>query len=255
MPPKGNPSVLSPSKRALLDIQNDVRTHFGWAESDDLTSARELINRVEASSTESWARHKRSASLSRLYRRLVIRHPLVAILGAAIEPDEVIRTLDTPALFVAADGASGVISELPKSLSDRAWSRVACIVSDADGGQGTIHAVTRSIPIILHAHGDNREDWISLVEFAESQSHPPDLVLTHQTSSIIDGMHNPGGFTDGDRAACFLTALGVGSSYIKMLGTRTDIVGRWSGSTNEPMKLEKLQWMEKSIRIQGISLD
>ena len=29
------------------------------------------------------------------------------------------------------------------------------------------------------------------------------LVLTHQTDEAIPGMHNPGGFTDGDRAACF----------------------------------------------------
>ncbi len=246
---------MSPLIGSLIEIQNDVRNHFGWGESDDLTSALELIHRVEASQSENWARHNRAASLSRLYRRLVIRNPHVAILGAAIEPEEVIQILDTQALIVAADGASGVLSELPRSLSDRAWSRMVCIVSDADGGKGTMHAVTRSIPIILHAHGDNREDWLSLVELAESQPNPPDLVLTHQTSSTIDGMHNPGGFTDGDRAACFLTALGVESSYIMMLGTRADIVGRWSGSTNEPMKLEKLQWMEKSLRIQGISVD
>tara|TARA_Y100001960_G_scaffold333459_1_gene438704 strand:+ start:2222 stop:2989 length:768 start_codon:yes stop_codon:yes gene_type:complete len=252
MSPKGNPAELLPSNEALVEIQDEVREYFGWHESDDLASAQELIHRVEASSIENWARHRRAASLSKLYRRIVIRASPIAVLGAAIEPEEVVRILGTPTLIVAADGASGVISELPRSLSDKAWSRMACIVSDADGGPGTIQAVMRCVPIILHAHGDNREDWLSLVEIAESQPHPSDLILTHQTSSTIDGMHNPGGFTDGDRAACFLTSLGVVPGLIMMYGTRTDIVGRWSGSTDEPRKMEKLRWMDRSLRIQGI---
>ncbi|MBR79720.1 MAG: hypothetical protein CMA88_02925 [Euryarchaeota archaeon] len=255
MASKRNPTDLSPSQTALIEMQDDVRSHFGWEESDDLSSAHELLQRVEISSIETWARHNRAASLSRLYRRLVIREPNIAILGAAIEPSEVIRILESPTLIVAADGASGVLSELPQSLSELAWSRIACIVSDADGGHGTVTAVSRSVPIILHAHGDNREDWLSLVQKAESQTNPPDLVLTHQTSSKINGMHNPGGFTDGDRAACFLTALGVSLSSIRMLGTRADIVGRWSGSTDEPRKSEKLRWMERSLKIQGLWAD
>ncbi len=236
-------------------MQDDVRSHFGWDVSDDFSSAHELLQRVEASSIENWARHNRAAALSRIYRRLVIRDPKIAILGAAIESNEIVRILDSPTLIVAADGASGVLSEIPKSLSELAWSRMACIVSDADGGYGTIKAVSRSVPIILHAHGDNREDWLSLIQEAESQTNPPDLVLTHQTPSKIYGMHNPGGFTDGDRAACFLTALGVRPSSIMMLGTRTDIVGRWSGSTDEPRKSEKLRWMKRSLQIQGLWTD
>ena len=255
MASKRNPADLSPYEPALVEIQDEVRAHFGWNESDDLASAQELLLRVEKSSTGNWARHNRAASLSRLYRRMVIRNSRIAILGAAIEPEEVVRILDLPTLIVPADGASGVISELPQTLSDMAWSRIACIVSDADGGEGTMQAVKRSIPIILHAHGDNREDWLSLVEVAESQPSPCDLVLTHQTSSAINGMHNPGGFTDGDRAACFLTALGVSPNSIRMLGTRTDIVGRWSGTTNESRKAEKLRWMERSLRIQGLWMD
>ena len=66
------------------------------------------------------------------------------------------------------------------------------MVSDADGGQGTIEAVKRAVPIVLHAHGDNRDDWRNLVELAESQPHPPELILTHQTSMDIPGMFNPG---------------------------------------------------------------
>ena len=247
-----SPTVLEPYLHSLVGLQEDVRKHFGWDESDDLESARDMVHRVEDSLLEKWARHNRAGSLSRIYRRLVIRKANVAILGAAIEPDELVSILAEPTLIVAADGAAGVISEIPDSLSEKAWSRVAFIVSDADGGQGTIEAVRRAVPIFLHAHGDNRSDWDSLLEFAEEQATPPDLILTHQTPGNIPGMHNPGGFTDGDRAACILTALGVSNNRIKMLGTRSDSVGRWSGSTQVELKMKKLQWMRRILTIQGL---
>jgi len=243
---------LEPSLTTLVDLQGDVREHFGWDESVDSESAQAMIRRVEGSHLDKWARHNRAVSLSRLFRRLVIRKAGVAILGAAIEPEELVSILSEPTLIVPADGAAGVISELPDSLSEKAWSRVAFIVSDADGGEGTIEAVRRAVPFFLHAHGDNRKDWDSLLQFAEEQANPPDLILTHQTPESIPGMHNPGGFTDGDRAACILTALGVSNNRIKMLGTRADVVGRWSGKTQEKMKIEKLQWMRRILSIQGL---
>ena len=247
-----SPTDLEPSLPSLIDLQSDVREYFGWDESDDLESAQAMIQRVETSIQEKWARHNRSISLSKIFRRLVIRNPEVAILGAAIEPEEVVRILSEPTLIVAADGAAGVISEIPNSLSEKAWSRVALIVSDADGGEGTIEAVRRAVPFFLHAHGDNRREWESLLEFAEERASPPDLILTHQTQEKIPGMYNPGGFTDGDRAACILTALGVSRNRIRMLGTRTDVVGRWSGKTQEQMKMKKLQWMRRILSIQGL---
>ena len=81
---------------------------------------------------------------------------------------------------------------------------------------------------------------------------PPRLVLTHQTPKKIEGMYNPGGFTDGDRSICFLVALGVPIANISLLGTRTDIVGKWSGVTNPAEKLIKLQWMAKILQILGV---
>ena len=247
-----DPSVLQPSFPELVDLQEDVREYFGWNESDDRDSAQEMLLRVENMNVERWARHNRAMSLSNLFRRLVIRKTRLVILGAAIEPEELLEILTEPILIVAADGATGVISEIPDSLAEKAWSRMACVVSDADGGEGTIQAVRRAVPIILHAHGDNKPNWEAILEIAECQTNPPELVLTHQTSETIPGMHNPGGFTDGDRAACFLTAMGVNRERIKMLGTRTDLVGRWSGKTQDQIKLQKLQWMSRALRIQGL---
>ena len=229
-----------------------MRAYFGWEESEDICSAEELLQRVEKSRLEKWSHLSRSAALDTLHRTLVTECPRIAVLGAAIEPEEVIENLNQSTIMVAADGASGVLSELPNQLSEIAWSRMACIVSDADGGEGTLQAVRRGIPIVLHAHGDNRDDWKALIELAESQPTPPDLILTHQTSKEIIGMHNPGGFTDGDRASCFLTALGVESRKIMILGTNSDKVGRWSGHTSERTKIEKLRWMEKSFVLQGL---
>ena len=229
-----------------------MRAYFDWEESEDISSAEELLRRVELSRIEKWNKHNRSAALNALYNTLVTECPRIAVLGAAIEPEEVIENLNESTVMVAADGASGVLTELPNHLSEMAWSRMACIVSDADGGEGTLQAVRRGITVVLHAHGDNRADWKALVELAESQPTPPDLILTHQTSREIIGMHNPGGFTDGDRASCFLTALGVETRKIMILGTNSDKVGRWSGHTSERTKLEKLRWMKKSFVLQGL---
>ncbi len=93
---------------SLIDLQTDVREFFGWNESDDLDSAQAMIRRVEKSTQEKWARHNRSVSLSILFRRLVLRNADVAILGAAIEPEELISILSEPTLIVVADGAAGV---------------------------------------------------------------------------------------------------------------------------------------------------
>ena len=38
-------------------------------------------------------------------------------------------------------------------------------------------------------------------------------------------MFNPGGFTDGDRAPCFIQALGRSLENVECIGFRTDVVG------------------------------
>ena len=243
---------LLPMDNKLIKIQDEVRTFFNWNIKSDIESANQLLLVVENTSIDSWSRSQRSVTIANLRRRLVLRETRSAVLGAAIEESEIITMLESPTLFVAADGAVGVLSSLPESISERAWSRLVCIVSDADGGAGTIEAVKRSIPVILHAHGDNISSWRNLLEIAVNMQNPPRIVLTHQTPDRIDGMYNPGGFTDGDRAICFLISLGVPSERILLLGTRTDVVGKWSGVTNPEQKLIKLQWMAKILASIGI---
>ena len=242
------PTDLLPVDDELLSIQTEVREHFGWELDADSSSARSMLEAVEASEINDWTRPRRAATVAGLVRRMVLRPTEVAVLGAAVEADEVLQVLERPALLVAADGSAGALSTLPDSTAERAWSRLACIVSDGDGGRGTTEAVKRGIPVFLHAHGDNLAEWESLLEIAAEAPTPSPLVLTHQTPSSIPGMHNPGGFTDGDRAACVVRSMGVPKEAITMLGTRIDVVGRWSGVTEAETKMEKLQWMDRVLR-------
>ena len=244
---KERPTDLTPINDALVPMQDEIRSHFEWSLEDDERSANELLAAVESTEIETWSRFQRSSTVAGIQRRMVLREQEVAILGAAIEVDELISILDEPTLLVAADGATGVLSLLPETTSERAWSRLAFLVSDADGGIGTLTAVKRGIPVFLHAHGDNSEDWRELLEIAALSPTPPPLILTHQTPGKIEGMHNPGGFTDGDRAACIVRSLGVPIERIRMLGTRTDIVGMWSGKTDQKQKIVKLGWMKKIL--------
>ncbi len=243
------PTDLLPVEDELRAIQTEVREHFGWELDADTSSARLMLEAVETSEIDDWTRPRRAATVAGLIRRTVLRPTEVAVLGAAVEADEVLRMLERPALLVAADGSAGVLSTLPDSTAERAWSRLACIVSDGDGGQGITEAVKRGIPVFLYAHGDNLAEWESLLEIAAEAPTPSPLVLTHQTPATIPGMHNPGGFTDGDRAACVIRSMGVPKESITMLGTRTDVVGRWSGVTDAETKIEKLQWMDRVLRI------
>jgi uncharacterized Rossmann fold enzyme len=242
------PTDLLPVVDELLVIQTEVREHFGWKLNPDYNSALSMLEAVEASEINDWTRPRRAATVAGLIRRMVLRPTEVAVLGAAVEVEEVLRVLERPVLLVAADGSAGVLSTLTDSTAERAWSRLACVVSDGDGGQGIIEAVKRGIPVFLHAHGDNVSEWESLLEIAAGASTPSPLVLTHQTPATIPGMHNPGGFTDGDRAVCVVRSMGVPKESITMLGTRADVVGRWSGVTDAETKMEKLQWMDKVLR-------
>ncbi len=243
------PTDLLPHIKEVVTIQDEFRTHFEWGLDHDQLSAKELISIVEDSGIDLWSRPNRAATVASIQRRAVLREQNVAILGAAIDVEELIQILETPTLLIVADGAAGVFSLLPDTSAERAWSRLLFMVSDADGGDGTIQAARRGKTIFLHAHGDNREDWKKLLDISIEASSPPPLVLTHQTPEEIPGMHNPGGFTDGDRAACIALSLGIPIHRITLLGTNTEEVGRWSGTTVRSTKLEKLKWMGRILRL------
>lgn len=223
---------------ALIDIQSRIRSDFNWDVSDDYESAESLsISASDLTCTKN--------AFNKLKERFN-NCSNVVILGAAVEPKD-LYPFDIDCLFVAADGSVGVFDELQKDDSESAWQRLALVVSDADGGEATIKAASMSVPFALHAHGDNKKDWPKLLTILETRCDS--LLLTHQCPNDIDGMVNPGGFTDGDRAACIVAACGVPINKITLLGFQSDVVGRWTGITDPMLKLRKLKWMDEVLEL------
>lgn len=227
----------------LLSLQEEVRQAFGWPLEADDTSANEMANHFSNPipyDQESWSLKSRNEALWKLKQSICSAERLIVV-GAGSDS---IKVDDFPgATFVAADGAVAAIDD---------FSRVLCVISDGDGAEHLERAAESGIHIILHAHGDNVEVWKHLVAKWSLFEQPPPLTLTHQSTIQYEGMHNPGGFTDGDRALCFIQALGRSLQDIECLGFRTDYVGPWSGTTNPERKKQKLVWMEESMRRLGV---
>ena len=107
-------------------------------------------------------------------------------------------------------------------------------------------ALDKQLPMALHAHGDNVKELERMLELFDDDK-PFELFLTHQTSEAIEGMYNPGGFTDGDRAICLLLAIGVEIERLILVGYDPHLIGRWSGVFDENVKRRKLGWMAKIL--------
>ena len=230
-----------------MRVQDRVRSHFGWPLSSDENSAQSLLGHVQSySSTISiWSKEEREQSILELQESIFLG-PIAAV-GAAVNDNEILKAIESNHRFIFADGALGIIDEFEEDLQEEIWMRTLALVTDADGHPYISKAIERKVLHVLHAHGDNQEDWGKLLRKISQNSDPPRLVLTHQTPGRIEGMLNPGGFTDGDRTICLIGFLGVPIQKITLLGFRSDIVGRWSGSTNPKRKLRKLIFMQEVI--------
>jgi uncharacterized Rossmann fold enzyme len=235
----------------LIEIQDEIRADFGWGLEADLASARELRDTCEdKSGTHStWTYQGRKATLLRLQERLISTP--VTILGAAAEVDDVRAAIQDGHNIIAADGAVGVLTET--DFPETAWGAVQCVVSDADGDPAHLTmAAERGIPFILHAHGDNIDQWTDFISVLHRYGTP--LILTHQTPGHILGMHNPGGFTDGDRAVCIALSMNIRPNQLTLRGFRTDVIGRWTGATIPERKMRKLEWMKRILEIVGVNM-
>ena len=217
-----------------LHVQDLVRQAFGWSESDDAESALQL--QAALHNHEHWNESQRFEALAGVKNRL-LKASKVVVIGAAVSVEE-LYSYDEDTVFVAADGAVGALSD---------YSKLACVVSDLDGANYLEDAAAQGQTIVVHAHGDNMERWREMVLTWNQFESIPSLILSHQVNQIIPGMHNYGGFTDGDRALCFILSLGVESSKIELVGFNLFKVGQWSGSTNTEKKIQKLEWMGRIV--------
>ena len=242
-PPVGR-GVFNDVPEPLLALQDEVRHAFGYAIERDVESAKQmelLFSEDRPFGREEWNMDIRQLATIELRKHLHAAKQLYVV-GAGSQS---IRTSDygSEARFIAADGAVGAIDDL---------SKVLCVVSDGDGAEHLQRAIESSVHFVLHAHGDNLETWNRLCTKWALMESVPSLTLTHQTKTSFSGMHNPGGFTDGDRALCFLQSIGLDLSHVQCLGFSTQKVGMWSGTTNSVAKLDKLQWMNEAMIRLGV---
>jgi len=209
---------MKPVNRDLILIQDEIRESFGWDIESDYESAKSLVSQCKNPSP------------------LLQFQSKVTVVGAAA-PSGINPDFPT----IVADGAIGAISDL---------SKVALIVTDGDGTPHLEKALNIGIPICLHAHGDNQDSWARILSIIDDKQ---EVLLTHQTPYEMNGMYNPGGFTDGDRAVCIAFALGA--TEVELIGFSTDDVGQWSGVTDEKRKLIKLKWMSRVLQILSLRVD
>ena len=223
----------------LIAVQSEVRSAFGWSVSSDAEGVAAMVQCVHALSlgVPSWLPESRGKSLD-LLRRKLLSAPKIVVIGAAVTQQEADAVATEDAVIIAADGAVGALTSLAK---------LACIVSDFDGGAYLDDAAKSGAAVVAHGHGDNiLRSKEALHNWAESKT-PPQLILTHQTPYPVDNAHNFGGFTDGDRAVCFALAMGVKKENIELVGFAMGVVGRWSATTVPEQKLQKLMWMKKIL--------
>ena len=224
----------APTLNAFL-IQDEVRQAFAWSEVDDAESALQL--QLSLQNHQQWSPLHRENTLRRVKTQLLNAQRII-IIGAGVEEKEFAPYNQPGDIFVAADGAVGAL---------QGYSQLACIVSDLDGGDYLDAAAKQGQTVVVHAHGDNSERWKTILASWEQYALSPHLILSHQVNQDISGMHNFGGFTDGDRALCLVLSLGVNPENIELIGFTLNRVGQWSGITVAETKLKKLEWMERIV--------
>ena len=229
----------------LIELQTSVREFFGWDYQSDLQSANLLANSLDSEvpfGVDTWSPINRMITLKRLREKL-LGAPKVVIVGASVREEDFVDFDFENSVVIAADGSVGGVVEL---------ADVACVVTDFDGNPHLDEAAKSGAIFIAHAHGDNVSQWQDCLNKWRALEHPPELILTHQVTELIEGMYNFGGFTDGDRAVCLALGLGVAKDNISLIGFSTTKIGKWSGQTNPTRKLEKLAWMLRALQIIGL---
>ena len=161
----------------LVDIQDEVRDAFGWALDEDRVSAKALVQRTSeyVSAVPSWDEGGRRATLNALRVKLSAAER-ITILGAAATEEEARRAVQQEGLIIAADGSVGAL---------QVRSRLACVVSDFDGGSHLHSAAEEGVPIVAHGHGDNiQRSALTLSQWSQFDT-PPSLILTPSDTNAV----------------------------------------------------------------------
>jgi uncharacterized Rossmann fold enzyme len=152
----------------------------------------------------------------------------VAVCGAAASLED--------ELGVAREADSVVAASTAADVLRAAGVGVDCMVTDLDKNPGTVHELTAAgTPVAVHAHGDN---------VPALEAHVPRIdtsaMLPTTQAEPRDPVVNPGGFTDGDRAAYLADARGAEELVFAGWAFDDPTVGA--------EKRRKLAWAERLLR-------
>jgi uncharacterized Rossmann fold enzyme len=152
----------------------------------------------------------------------------VAVCGAAPSLADELDLAGRADAVVAASTAADVLRE--------AGVAVDCMVTDLDKNPETARALTEAgTPVAVHAHGDNLAAVRERVPTFEAAA-----VLPTTQAEPRPPVVNPGGFTDGDRAAFLADA--CGADRFVFPGWEFD------DPTVDDEKARKLLWAERLLR-------
>lgn len=144
-----------------------------------------------------------------------------------------------------------ILGMIPKGINIVADSAIStyymvlgcpdAIVSDLDGDVELIKKCqNEGSKIVLHAHGDNVDKIMKY-----GKLFLPDFIGTTQNYPLFN-VHNFGGFTDGDRAACLMDHLK--SPKITLVGFDFQSPG-FKESGDRAAKLKKLAWAKEILTV------
>ena len=200
----------------------EIRGMFGYKESDDIASAKKLNSIIE-----------KKFPLSSFEKKIFGK--TVFVIGAGPSLDDAVTIIKKyeNVTKIVADGA---VQALIKHKI-----RPDILVTDLDGDIKSIKKIARTnIPIIVHAHGDNKEQLDIVKKFKNK---------TGTTQSEKFGrLENFGRFTDGDR--CVFLAENFKAEKIILLGMDFgNTIGKYSKHVikDRNLKLKKLAYGKKLL--------
>ena len=204
----------------------EIRKDFGYSEREDLRSAKKLNSLL-----------KNKASKKQLQK--MIENKTVIVIGAGPSLSKSLKFLKKSknVTKIVADGA--VRALLEKNI------KPDILLTDLDGDMKSIVRIGKtSIPIIVHAHGDNDDKLDVVRKFSN-------VIGSTQTDSF-GRMENFGGFTDGDR--CVFLAEYFKAKKIILVGMDFgQKIGKYSKEivVNPKLKLKKLKFGKKAVEWLG----
>ena len=205
-----------------LPLYRDICGEFGFSEAADAEAAELLSSKIADRS---------KASLEK-FRSTDIPETIV-LCGGGDMLEEDIGRIRQGEYVVAADGATSALMD-SQLLPD-------VIVTDLDGVvEDQVDANAGGSLVFVHAHGDNLgmlERWVS--EFRG------EVIGTCQ-GRPVDGVFDFGGFTDGDRAACIMSEMGV--LRMRLAGFDLERPSDKRGRALE-VKARKLAWAQRILDI------